>query len=210
MRTGLWGVALWLIVLSGMSSATAQQEQTSNTLIFGIKVRAGGRYDNVRMCVATPPGAKGGPAMDISVFTEIGLKENISLEINLPVVRPILFGIAFQMLQLEPQVTLLFRGQSNEKIDIVAGPSLGISLHYGPDYNSDRSGDARGPSFFALGPMVGGYLGLDFKRPDETFNFQLGIHPYAAPLFGVNDPQDHKGIVIGGMLDGLFRFDIDQ
>jgi hypothetical protein len=57
-----------------------------------------------------------------------------------------------------------------------------------------------------MGPQIGGYVGLDFKRPDERFNFQLGLSPYVAPLFGVNDPENHKGVVVGGLLDGLFRF----
>jgi hypothetical protein len=30
---------------------------------------------NVRMCVASPPGAKGGPAPDISFFTEVRLED---------------------------------------------------------------------------------------------------------------------------------------
>ena len=130
----------------------------------------------------------------------------MSVVIDLPVMRPILFGLAFDMLQFEPSVSLLFRKATETKVDLIAGPTLGISLHYGPDYNSEKAGDNRGPSFFALGPTLGGYAGLDFKRPGETFNFQLGISPYVTPLFGVNDPLGHKGVVAGALLDALFRF----
>jgi hypothetical protein len=78
-------------------------------------------------------------------------------------------------------VFFIFEGQAlaqnDGKVDLVAGPTLGVSLHYGPDYESASSGDKRGPSFFAIGPTIGGYLGLDFKRPEKTFNFELGLTP---------------------------------
>jgi hypothetical protein len=160
----------------------------------------------VRMCVATPAGVKGGPAADISLSAEIGLKETVSLEIDLPFFRPILFGTAFKMLQFEPSVTLKFRKIGKGRVDLVGGPTLGLSLHYGPDYESASSGSNRTSSFFAMGPIVGGYLGLDFKRPGELFNFQLGLTPYAEPLFGVNDAKNHRGVVVGGLLDFQFRF----
>jgi hypothetical protein len=174
--------------------------------IFGIAIRAGGRFDNVRKCVASPTGTKGGPAADISVFAEIPVGDTASVHVNLPLMRPVLFATAFRMLQLEPEVGLLFRKVTDGRVDLVAGPTLGVSLHYGPDYNSERSGSGRTRSFFAMGPQIGGYLGLDFKRPDERFNFQLGLSPYLAPLFGVNDPEEHRGVVAGGLLDALFRF----
>lgn len=205
------GFLLILAMTVGLMSmpAVAQSDDSvggGDQIIFGFKVSAGGRYDDVRMCVGSPAGKKGGPAMDISFFTEIGLKKDVSLLVNIPVMRPILFGAAFQMLQFEPEVSLLFRKQTDGKADIVAGPSLGVTLHYGPDYTSERDGDARGPSFFAIGPKVGGFVGADFKRPGERFNFMMGISPYVTPLWGVGDPDDHNGIVVGGSLDGLFRF----
>lgn len=187
--------------------ALAQADQSNGQVIFGVAVRAGGRYDNVRMCVATPAGVKGGPAADISFFTEFDVGKDMSLHVDVPVFRPILFGAAFKMLQFEPSVTLKFRKVNDGKIDLVAGPTLGLSLHWGPDYESESSGDGRGSSFFALGPIVGGYFGLDFKRPDKAFNFELGVTPYVTPLFGVADSDNHKGVVIGGLLDGSFKFD---
>ena len=187
-------------------NAGAQEQSYGDQSIFGLKVQAGARYDDVRMCVASPAGAKGGPAMEISFFTEIGVFEKISVLVNVPIMRPILFAAAFKMLQFEPEVSLLFRLPQDGDVDIIVGPSVGIALHYGPDYESERSGEGRGPSFWALGPRVGGYFGLDFKRPGKTFNFQLGVSPYVTPLFSVDDPDNHRGFVAGGTLDGSFRF----
>jgi hypothetical protein len=193
--------------LPGIASARQMADSgDENQVIFGVMVSAGGRYDDVRMCVATPPGTRGGPAMDISVFTEIGLKKNVSLLVNLPVMRPILFGAAFRMLQFEPEASLLFRKVSDGKADFVAGPTVGVIFHYGPDYRSESKGDNRGDSFFAMGPKLGGYVGVDFKRPGKKMNFQLGLSPYVSPLFGISDPDNHRGVVVGGALDGLFRF----
>jgi hypothetical protein len=174
--------------------------------VFGARLSAGGRFDNVRKCVASPTGTRGGPAADISAFLELPLRPQLALLINLPVFRPVLFGIAFKMLQFEPDVTLVFRRGISDRLDLVFGPSLGISLHYGPDYLSESSGPGRTPSFFALGPMFGGYLGLDFKRPGRDLNWQLGVRPYVTPIFGVDDPASHRGVVVGGMLEVQLRF----
>ena len=194
----IFGLTVVLGVLLGVLHPTEAFAQDGDSLILGFKVSVGGRYDDVRMCVATPAGVKGGMAMDVSFFAEIGLKENVALLVNVPVMRPILFAAAFRMLQFEPEVMLLFRRPTDRRVDFVVGPSLGVTLHYGPDYNSERSGDGRGPSFFAMGPKVGGFLGLDVKRPGETFNFMLGLSPYVSPLFGIRDPDDHVGVVAGG------------
>lgn len=173
---------------------------------FGFKLRFGGRYDNVRMCVATPPGVKGGIAADISLFADIHLEHGATVHLDLPVMRPILFGFAFKMLQFEPTVALRFSDKSSDRARWDAGPVLGVSLHYGPDYNSESSGDNRTADFFALGPTVGAYVGLNFHRPGEKFDFRLGVSPYVTSLFGLRDPDNHKGIVIGGLVDASFRF----
>jgi len=186
--------------------SVAQAPVGNKSFVIGPKLRAGGRFDNVRMCVASPAGSQGGPAADISLSSEIGLTEKVSLDIDLPIFRPLLFGAAFQMLQFEPSVTLKFRKIRTGRIDVVGGPTLGISLHYGPDYNSESSGSGRTDSFFAMGPILGGYVGLDFKKPGEKYNFQLGLTPYVEPLFGINDPKNHRGVVAGGLLDFQFRF----
>jgi len=193
-------------LLTSAPAAAQDPSAAADALIVGVKLRVGGRFDNVRMCVASPPGTKGGPAADVSFFIEVPVDNELSVEIDVPVMRPILFGAAFRMLQFEPSVALKFRRESEGGVDFVGGPVLGLSLHHGPDHLSAAEGEGRRPSFFAFGPTVGGYLGLDFKRPGETFNFQLGLTPYLTPLFGVNDPDHHFGVVVGGLLDGLFRF----
>lgn len=201
-------MSLWIVFASFLPmEITAQEHLSEGTVVFGIKIRAGGRYDDVRMCVATSAGTKIGPARDVSFITEWGLSEDLVLSLNLPVLRPILFATKFDMLQFEPDLTLKFVRQQSDRIDLVAGPSLGISLHYGPDYRSESDGDLRGPSFFAMGPRVGAYFGIDFKRPKKPFDFQLGFSPYVTPLFSIDDPDSHKGLVVGGSLDALFRFD---
>jgi hypothetical protein len=174
--------------------------------VFGFRARFGGRYDDVRMCVATDAGVKGGPAGDMAVFVEVPLERNVSLDLDLPVFRPVFFGASFDMLQFEPSASLRYRKVTSGKVDPIGGPTLGMTLHYGPDYESTNRSPGRGPSFFALGPTLGGYGGLDFKRPDKTSNVQLGLTAYVTPLFSVDDPADHRGIVIGGSLDASFRF----
>jgi len=199
-------VGLAMVVSSVLLCASSA---VAGPVTVGAKVRGGGRYDNVRMCVATSAGTAGGPAMDVSFFTEFGLKDTVSIEANLPVVRPILFGLSYDMLQFEPEVTLLFRLPSEGSMDWVLGPRVGLSFHYGPDYTSGPDGAARGPSFFAMGPILGGYVGLDFKRPGKTFNFQIGLSPYVTPLFSFGD-DGRNGIVVGGMLDAAFRFSLGR
>ena len=194
-------LSLCLVVVAAMADSV-----TEESVRFGFKIRIGGRYDNVRMCVATPPGVKGGIAADISAFTEIPVREGALLHIDLPVMRPILFAAAFHMLQFEPTAALVFFDRNNDKTGWVAGPALGVSLHYGPDYRSGPKGEERTTDFFAIGPIIGAYAGVNFRRSEKKYDFQLGISPYITPLFGINDAENHKGIVVGGLLDGAFKF----
>ncbi|HMB01443.1 MAG TPA: hypothetical protein VKS21_10705, partial [Spirochaetota bacterium] len=73
---------------------------------IGINFLFGGRYDNLRMCVGSPAGVKGGPIADIGLDIKVSLDNQHDLVINLPIMRPILFGAAFKMLQYEPSVSL--------------------------------------------------------------------------------------------------------
>ena len=203
-RHSLAGAVTALLLLT--APAPARASSSPDLLVFGIQVSLGGRYDDVRLCVASGKDVPGGIAADVSFFAEVGVAENISLFFDVPVMRPILFATAFSILQFEPYVVLNFRVPGNDTFDFIAGPSLGLSLNYGPDWHSESSGAGRTASFFSMGPRIGGYVGFDFKRPDKLFNFQLGLHPYFTPLWGVNDPQSHQGYVVGGMLDGQFRF----
>jgi hypothetical protein len=195
--------ALILALFAGQVFAAAA---VTDPLRFGFKIRMGGRYDNVRKCVASKTGTKGGIAADISAFADFPVANGTAVHVDLPVMRPILFAAAFHMLQFEPTASLQFSDRSSNKVGWVVGPTLGASFHYGPDYNSEASGPGRTPSFFAMGPIVGAYAGMDFRRPGEKFNFQLGLSPYVTPLFGIRDPQNHRGVVIGGLLDGIFRY----
>jgi hypothetical protein len=167
---------------------------------YGFGLRAGGRYDNVRMCVATDAGVRGGPAADIAFLVDWPLWGTARLQLDVPVMRPVLFGAAFRMLQFEPTVALkLRRGR------LVFGPSLGAILHYGPDFRSAADGAGRGPSFFALGPRFGGMVAIEWVRPGRWFDLQLGIHPYVSPLLPVDQAHD-AGVVVGGNLEVDFRF----
>lgn len=197
-------VLFFSIVLATTVAAESQSE-------YGIKVRIGGRFDNVRKCVASQPGTKGGIAADISLFAEVPLSEKTSVNIDLPVMRPILFAFAFKMLQFEPSVSWRFTHTTPDaKKAFTFGPTLGFSLHYGPDYTYDAKPDTAKHAFFALGPTIGGYAGYTFNRSSGRPRFSLGVSPYVTPLFSVNDPDKRNGVVIGGLLDAAFYFKRDQ
>lgn len=193
-------------ISSQAPSSFEEDASPSEPYVWGPRLRAGGRYDDVRMCVASPAGTKGGPAADISLFLQVPVGAQWSLDLDLPVMRPLLFAGAFQMLQFEPSVSLRYRHDRRGKVDPIFGPTLGLSLNYGPDYTSAATGDGREPSFFSLGLLLGAYAGLDFTRPQKRFNVQLGVTGYVIPLFSVNDPENHQGVVAGGTLDLSFRF----
>lgn len=59
-----------LAVLTANAAPTGATPRTGS-LAWGIKLGAGGRYDDVRMCVATAAGVKGGPAMEGAIFMEL-------------------------------------------------------------------------------------------------------------------------------------------
>ncbi len=203
-------MAMGLVTIAMCAPATALAGPDDQPLVVGLMLSVGGRYDDVRMCVATPAGVKGGPAMDISFFTEIGIGPDTSVVVNVPVMRPVLFAAAFGMLQFEPDVTLSFRRYDGKDVELWMGPTVGVTLHYGPDYTSGRSGEGRGPSFFAMGPKFGGTFGLRFDRPGEKFDFALALAPYVTTLYSIGDEQDHRGVVIGGNLVGMFRFETGE
>ena len=111
-------VAVLLLVIAPAAEAVA-----GKGFVWGVKASAGGRYDDVRMCIATDPGVKGGAAAEIALLAEVGLVEGVSATIHLPFMRPLLFGFAFEMLQFEPDVFLNFRhGLSARGIGQGIGP----------------------------------------------------------------------------------------
>ncbi len=169
---------------------------------LGIKFMFGGRYDNIRMCVASDTGVKGGIIADIMLVARFNLKKNSAIAFELPIMRPILFAFAFKMLQFEPEFTFEFKHKVSEKIELILGPALGLSLHYGPDYHSDKNN--RGPSFFASGPFISSLFALRFKSSSYKAKM-IGIRAFYAPLFS-SKSELSPGTVIGGVVEGQFSF----
>lgn len=187
------------ILIFVIQSVCGQNSETSKNS-YGILFMAGGRYDDVRMCVASPAGEKVGAFADIMLITKRRLNENHSLTFNLPLMRPILFGLAFKMLQFEPEVTLEYKKLINQRIDLVTGPGIGVSFHYGPDYKSDQSNP--GESFFAVGPFLSWQAGIAFKKEDVTKSV-AGLKAFYVPLFAKDRTP---GTVIGGALLYTYYF----
>lgn len=184
-----------LLILSLVAFAT---QAAGPDVSYGIRVMVGIRYDNLRMCVATPAGKKGGPIADIMLDTRFRLKDDLNLTINLPVMRPILFGIAFKMLQFEPGITLEKTRRLNDRRAIIAGPGLGISFHYGPDYESDKK--SRGESFFAIGPYLSALCA--FRGSTESGKTRgVGLRAFYVPLFSQGQ---RPGTVAGCAIEGEF------
>lgn len=167
---------------------------------FGLKVMFGGRYDNIRMCVASDTGVKGGIIADIMLNTRIEINDNATVTFELPVMRPILFAFAFKMLQFEPEFTFEFRKKINDDVNLIFGPGIGVSFHYGPDYHSDKKN--RGDSFFAAGPFISGLCGFQFT---SGRNKMVGLRAFYAPLFS-GESELSPGTILGGVLEGHFDF----
>ncbi|MBD3345120.1 MAG: hypothetical protein GF401_08675 [Chitinivibrionales bacterium] len=166
---------------------------------LGLNVMLGGRYDDLRMCVGSPEGVKGGPIADIMLITRYHLNDRAVVGFKLPVMRPILFGVAFDMLQFEPEFIFEYSIPVNDDMDLVVGPGLGASFHYGPDYETPK--DAENPEeFFAAGPFVSALFGLNFQS--ETGKTRMiGIRPFYTPLF---TGDRGTGTVVGAALEGHF------
>jgi len=192
---------LSLLPLLLPARASGQSGMTLST-----RARMGARYDDVRMCVATPAGVNGGPAGDVSALFSWSAGGDRRLELDLPVMRPILFGAAFRMLQFEPSLALTFQLDRTASRELRAGPVVGLSFHHGPDEDSEPSGEGRTDAFFALGPFVGGTGSITFLRPHGDFDLQIGVTVYATSLFSFDDDPNHGGFVFGGSLDVGFRF----
>ena len=174
--------------------------QAEGPVSFGFSVMFGGRYDDLRMCVATPAGVKGGMMADIAFNTRFNITDTFAINVTLPVMRPILFALAFQMVQFEPVVTFELRHFFQDDLALVGGFGLGASLHYGPDFRSDL--ENRGESFFAMGPYISGLFGVGLPgfAGKETI---LGARAFYVPLFSEDrDP----GTVLGGALEAQMFF----
>ena len=197
-------VFIMIFVVSGvfltLSADTAEPTFSADKeRAFGFKIMGGGRYDDLRMCVGSPAGVKGGPVGDIKLFMKFRMSLDWSMTVTIPVFRPILFGAGFKMLQYESDVAMEYKIKMSPKTDFVTGPGIGLSYHYGPDYNSERSGDKRTDSFFALGPMISYYAAFDFKAP-KHYATRLGINLFHVSLFRADGLFDY-GMVWGGALE---------
>lgn len=192
---------VFVLMLPSFDVALADVTLRAQRLVhLGLIVSGGGRFDNVRLCTATGDGTRGGPSGDVAATFDFTVGDSSLLRVTVPVMRPILFGAAFAMLQFEPEVSWLWRKALSAKMALLFGPTAGLIVHYGPDYKSAASGAGRGPDFFAMGPKLGGTIALDWPRADRAFGMQLGLSPYVAPLFGIDDPAAHRGVVVGGTL----------
>ena len=123
-----------------------------------------------------------------------------NITIKIPVLRPLLFAAAFEMLQFEPEVTFDFKHPLNENLFFITGFSLGLSFHYGPDYNSDL--ENRGESFFAIGPSLSGFFAFNFPGIVQS-DTAIGIRIFYVPLFST---QRSVGTVIGGAIEAQMYF----
>lgn len=188
------------VLLTGLQMGSLAQE--SGTVSVGIHVMVGARYDNMRMCVASPAETKGGPVADVMLDVKFALTDEVALGINIPVMRPILFAAAFKMLQFEPAVSLEYKHKIAEDKYVILGPSIGASFHYGPDYRSDK--DTKGEPFFAAGPYISQLLGLNFEGSsgrDKT----IGLRVFYIPLFS-GESDLSPGTVVGGALEWHVMF----
>lgn len=166
---------------------------------YGIHVLAGGRYDDLRMCVGSPAGIKGGPIMDVYFDIIIPAGTQGQVIMNIPVARPILFGAAFKMLQFEPQVTYEYRLPLDGGDSLVLGGGLGMAFHYGPDFES--SPDDRGEDFFAMGPLFSLSAGYEFLRPAGSW--RPGVKLFYSPLVL---SEMANGTVLGGGMELYYHF----
>ena len=187
-------IAALIIASAGIVSA-----QSAEKVQYGIHITIGGRYDDLRMCVGSDAGVKGGPIMDIYFDVRFPAGDHGTLALNIPVMRPILFGAAFGMLQFEPQVTYEYRFGEGKSPHAVIGGGLGIVFHYGPDYTS--STENRGEDFFAIGPLLSGFAGIGFDT--EKGYWMPGLKLFYSPLFSSDYPT---GTVAGGALELHYAF----
>ena len=186
MNQNRWIGACLLIFITATAGA-----QESKGVSLGFHILAGGRYDNVRMCVGSPAGVPGGPIGEIYVDVRFPLGENGTVALNIPLFRPIVFAFAFDMIQIEPLVMYEHRFEQQNGMTPVVGAGLGMVFHYGPDYRS--SADKRGESFFSIGPLFSGFAGLKMGESNLT----AGIKGFISPLFTRDQPS---GIVVSGGL----------
>jgi hypothetical protein len=190
-------IFILILLLPALFSVYAADERSFS---LGLSMAAGGRYDNVRMCIASDAGVPGGIAMEpFGLVFEYRFNENFGMGGYLPIGRPILFAVVPEMLQFLPELVFNIHIPIDETMSLVFHPAIGASLHYGPDYNSDQ--ENRGTEFFAAGPRISILSGIALHR-NENNEFILGLKPYFEYLI-----SDYRsGFVIGGEFDFQYRY----
>jgi len=179
-------------------------EPAEPATVYGLALTIGIRADNVRMSAGSPAGLKAGPTVDLAFYVDAPLDLVNTLRIHVPLFRPIFLGVAYRMLQFEPHVALLFRTTTSSwdqppeyrREEVIGGPVFGLALHYGPGYASTYRRDTRDPSFFAIGPIFGGYLAHDRTVIDAALASSIGFMAAVTPLFG-NLPNGKVGLAVG-------------
>ena len=165
----------------------------------GVVFLAGIRYDDLRMCVATPAGVKGGPIGDIMAAFRVPVDEKSSVGFKLPVMRPILFGTAFRMLQFEPEITLEYTPSGTLGNHLFIESGIGGSFHWGPDYTTERDAADR-ENFFAAGPIISSLFGFRLPGPESKRRY-IGLKLFYSALFSKERP---RGTVFGTAIETGF------
>ena len=153
----------------------------------------------MRMCIATPAGVKGGPIADIMANIRLPVDDKSSVGVKIPVMRPILFGAAFRMLQFEPEITLGYQPAGNVGKHLFIESGVGGSFHYGPDYTTERDATAR-EDFFAAGPIISSLFAFRLPGPVAKRRY-LGLKLFYAALFAKERP---RGTVFGTAIETGF------
>lgn len=193
-------ILILILTLGTIFSVAAADDETSFSI--GVSVAAGGRYDDVRMCVASPAGTPGGAAFEpLGLVMEYRFNERFGMGMYLPIARPIIFALNTQMLQFLPEIVFNIHVPIDDYKSFVISPAIGASLHYGPDYLSDK--ENRGVDFFAAGPRFS-LLGGIALHNTKNHEFIFGLKPYTEFLFS----EYRSGVVFGGEFDFQYRYRI--
>lgn len=186
-------ITVGILLTTGLCSISIGAPRT------GVTFLAGARYDDLRMCVGSPAGVKGGPVGDVMAVIRYQVDKKSSVACKIPVMRPLLFGAAFKMLQFEPEFTLEYQPEGTIGKHIFLESGLGGSFHWGPDYTTERHAEQR-ENFFAAGPMISSLFGLRLPGPEIKRRY-IGLKLFYSSLFSKARP---RGTVFGIAIEGGF------
>ncbi len=193
-------IMIMLVILSVVYGS--EQTNIKTPFEFGVSFATGGRYDEVRSCVITPIGSYGGPAFEFGAFIfDYWTSRWFAIGAYIPVIRPIIFGAAFNTLQFIPEMTITVALPLYYKIDFLIVLGIGGSFHFGTGYDSKKTYISE--KFFAGGPRFSLLIGPRFEI-NSIFAISFGAKPYIECLF--NSMDGRGGLVVGGELDFQCRF----